>query len=319
MARKKRGRPIDGGILLNKSAGMSSNDALQKAKRMLFAQKAGHTGSLDPLATGVLPLCFGEATKFSQYLLNADKRYRSTFRLGMTTDTSDADGETLTEMDARAVTREQVEDALEQFRGEISQIPSMYSALKHNGTPLYKLAREGITVERQPRHVTIYSLQLLDFRPGHAAEVDVDVRCSKGTYIRSIAEDLGNVLGCGAHVKALHRSEAGPFKEADSITLDALYEERGEQGPEVLDHHLMPMDTPVADLPALILPDDSAHYFRMGNPVMDHGVFRAGDVGDKVRVFIESGDFLGMGELTDDGRVAPKRLVVKTIEETPAD
>ena len=319
MARKKRGRPIDGVILLNKSAGMSSNDALQKAKRMLFAQKAGHTGSLDPLATGVLPLCFGEATKFSQYLLNADKRYRSTFRLGMTTDTSDADGETLTEVDARAVTREQVEEALEQFRGEISQIPSMYSALKHNGTPLYKLAREGITVERQPRHVTIYSLELLDFRSGHAAEVDVDVSCSKGTYIRSIAEDLGNVLGCGAHVKALHRSEAGPFKEADSITLDALYDERGEQGPEVLDHHLMPMDTPVADLAALILPDDSAHYFRMGNPVMDHGVFRAGDVGDKVRVFIESGDFLGMGELTDDGRVAPKRLVVKTIEDKPAD
>lgn len=313
MARRKRGRPVDGVLLLNKAAGMTSNDALQKAKRMFFVQKAGHTGSLDPLATGVLPLCFGEATKFSQYLLDADKRYRSTFRLGMTTDTSDADGETLTEVDARAITREQVEEALVQFRGEISQIPSMYSALKHNGTPLYKLAREGITVERQPRHVTIYDLTLLDFRPGHAAEVDVDVRCSKGTYIRSIAEDLGHALGCGAHVKKLHRSEAGPFKEADAISLDELFEARGESEADVLDRFLMPMDTPVSDLTALILPDDSAHYFRLGNPVMDHGVFRAGDVGDKVRVFVASGEFLGIGELTDDGRVAPKRLVVKAI------
>ncbi len=309
--RPKWGRPIDGVLLLDKDQGMTSNDALQKAKRLYFANKAGHTGSLDPLATGVLPICFGESTKFSQFLLDADKRYESTFRLGMTTDTSDADGETLTEIDARSVTREQVETALEQFRGDITQIPSMYSALKHNGQPLYKLARQGIEVERQPRSVTVYELKLLDFRPGHAAEVDVEVHCSKGTYIRSIAEDLGHELGCGAHVKHLHRTEAGPFMIEDCFSLEELEQERGEELAEVLDQHLLAVDAPISHWPEIELPNESAFYFSQGNPVMDARAFTLGDVGDMVRVFGDNDQFLGVGELDNDGNIAPKRLVAQ--------
>lgn len=289
---------------------MTSNDALQQAKRLFYVAKAGHTGSLDPLATGVLPLCFGEATKFSQFLLDADKRYRTTYRLGAYTTTGDADGELLEQTSTAAITREQVLKELEAFKGDIEQVPPMYSALKHNGEPLYKLARQGIEVERKARPVTIYAIDLLDFRDGEQAEVDLDIRCSKGTYVRSIAEDLGAALGCGAHVTVLHRSEAGPFVEADAISLDELREERGEELSEVLDHHLLPTDAPVQSLAAMTLEDNSAYYFRLGNPVMDPQVYRIGDEGDIVRVFAENGDFLGVGVLDDEGRVAPKRLVV---------
>lgn len=311
MARRRgRGRPVNGVLLLNKPLGMTSNDALQKAKRMFFAAKAGHTGSLDPLATGVLPLCFGEATKFSQYLLDSDKRYRTTYQLGGYTTTGDSDGEVLETTDTSALTLSQVEAALEQFRGNILQVPPMYSALKHNGVPLYKLAREGVVIEREARPVTIYSIDVLDFRPGPQAQIDLDIHCSKGTYIRTIAEDLGKALGVGAYVAMLHRSQAGPFVEADTVTLDELFAERGEQDAEVLDHHLLPMDTAVADFAALELPESTAWYFRQGQPVMDAQVFRLGDQGDIVRVFQQDGVFLGVGEITDDGRVAPKRLVV---------
>lgn len=310
MARNRKGRPVSGVLLLNKAAGMTSNDALQKAKRLFYVAKAGHTGSLDPLATGVLPLCFGEATKFSQFLLDADKRYRTTYRLGAYTTTGDAEGELLDEVSAAHITREQVLVELEGFRGDIQQVPPMYSALKHHGEPLYKLARQGIEVERPARPVTIYSIELLDFRPGEQAELDLDIRCSKGTYIRSIAEDLGAALGCGAHVVALHRSESGPFKEDDAVSLEQLLAERGEDLAEVLDHHLLPTDAPVQDLPAMALEEHSAYYFRLGNPVMDPQVYRIGDEGDMVRVFNETGDFLGIGILDDEGRVAPKRLVV---------
>jgi tRNA pseudouridine55 synthase len=315
LARNRKGRPVSGVLLLNKAAGMSSNDALQKAKRLFYVAKAGHTGSLDPLATGVLPLCFGEATKFSQFLLDADKRYRTTYRLGAFTTTGDAEGELLEQMSAAHITREQVLAELELFKGDIEQVPPMYSALKHNGEPLYKLARQGIEVERPARPVTIYSIELLDFRAGEEAEVDLDIRCSKGTYIRSIAEDLGAALGCGAHVVALHRSESGPFKEADTVSLDQLREERGEDLGDVLDHHLLPTDAPVQALPAMVLEDNSAYYFKLGNPVMDPQVYRIGDEGDMVRVFAEKGDFLGIGVLDDEGRVAPKRLVVQAATE----
>lgn len=311
MARRQaKGRKISGVLLLNKPAGMSSNHALQQAKRLFFAAKAGHTGSLDPLATGVLPLCFGEATKFSQFLLDADKRYRTTYTLGAFTTTGDADGEKLEPVSAAHITREQVLAELESFKGEIEQVPPMYSALKHNGEPLYKLARQGIEIERKARPVTIYSIELLDFRPGEEAEVDLDIHCSKGTYVRSIAEDLGRALGCGAHVSTLHRTQAGPFDEASSVTLDQLRQERGEGLAELLDHHLLPVDAPVQSLPGMTLPDDSAYYFRQGNPIMDPQVYRIGDEGDMVRVFAENGDFLGVGLLDDEGRVAPKRLVV---------
>ncbi|BFM18308.1 tRNA pseudouridine(55) synthase TruB [Maricurvus nonylphenolicus] len=310
--RRGRGRPIDGVLLLNKDTGMTSNDALQKAKRLLFAAKAGHTGSLDPLATGVLPLCFGEATKFSQFLLDADKRYRTTYRLGAFTTTGDTDGELLDQVSTADITREQVEQAVEQFVGDIMQVPPMYSALKHNGTPLYKLAREGIEVEREARPVTVYSIDILDFRPGEVAELDLDIHCSKGTYVRTIAEDIGKALGCGAHVAKLHRSQAGPFKEDECISLAELEAERGEGRAETLDHHLLSTWAPVQELPEIILPEATGHYFRQGQPVMDSQVYRIGDEGDMVRVFLEEGDydvFLGVGEITDDGRVAPKRLV----------
>ncbi|WP_346837312.1 tRNA pseudouridine(55) synthase TruB [Microbulbifer sp. SAOS-129_SWC] len=307
--RPKWGRPVNGVLLLNKPAGISANDALQKAKRLFFANRAGHTGALDPLATGVLPVCFGEATKFSQYLLDADKRYRSTFCFGMTTASGDADGDVLESRDASGLTEQAVLDAMDAFRGRIQQVPSMYSALKHKGQPLYKLARQGVEVEREARTIEIFEFELLSFTPGTHPRAEVEVLCSKGTYIRSLAEDLGQALGVGAYVDQLHRSAAGPFDEADAITLDELTEERGEGRAEVLDHHLLPMDSPASGLPKLTLPDESGYYVRQGQPVMDLQVYRIGEEGDMVRLFLENGDFLGVGEITDDGCVAPRRLV----------
>ncbi|ACE85191.1 tRNA pseudouridine(55) synthase TruB [Cellvibrio japonicus] len=311
---KRKGRPVDGVLLLHKPAGMTSNQALQRAKRLFFAEKAGHTGSLDPLATGVLPLCFGEATKFSQFLLDADKGYRTCIRLGITTDTCDADGDVLETRSAAAITRAQLDSALDAFRGNILQVPPMYSALKLNGQPLYKIARQGVEVEREPRAVTIHSLDVLAFRPGEVAEVELDIRCSKGTYIRSIAEDLGRALGCGAHVKVLHRSLAGSFGEDQCIGLEQLEADYERGGYDALDAHLVSADAPVASLPAVDLPANSAYYFRQGNPVMDTKVYRIARQGDIVRVFCAESaqsprQFLGLGEITDDGRVAPKRII----------
>lgn len=308
--KRPKGRPVSGVLLLNKTAGMTSNAALQQAKRLFFAAKAGHTGSLDPLATGVLPLCFGEATKFSQYLLDADKRYRSTFCLGVATTTGDADGEVIARKDASAVTEDQATAALKQFVGEIEQVPSMYSAIKHQGQPLYKLARQGKEVEREPRRVMVYAIDILSFRPGQNAHIELDIHCSKGTYVRTIAEDLGTALGCGAHVERLHRLATGPFRADAAVTLEQLTAERGEQRAEVLDHHLLPVDAPVRDHPQLDLAQNTAYYFRQGQAVMDPQVYRIGREGDMVRVFCEDGGFLGLGEITDDGRVAPRRLVV---------
>lgn len=309
MGRRAKGRPVSGVLVLNKPTGISSNLALQKAKRLFYVAKAGHTGSLDPLATGVLPLCFGESTKFSQFLLDADKGYEATIRLGERTDSSDSDGELVEKTDASHITEAQVAEALAAFRGQIQQVPSMFSALKKDGQPLYKLAREGVEVEREARTVTVYALDLLAFRPGDVAEVDISVKCSKGTYIRSIAEDLGQALAVGGHISRLHRTQAGPFTDAQAVTLETLAEERGEGQAELLDHHLLPVDAPVASLPKLALIADSAYYFRRGNPVMDAQAFALGGVGDMVRVFDETDQFLGIGELTDDGMVAPKRLV----------
>lgn len=308
MGRKRKGRSIDGVLLLDKPLGVSSNQALQQAKRLFFAAKAGHTGSLDPLATGVLPICFGESTKFSQFLLDADKNYRATFVLGEKTASGDAEGEVLESEDASALTRSQVETAMAEFVGEIDQVPPMYSALKQNGQPLYKLARKGLEVDRQARRVEVLEYDLLAFRPGRRAEVDVEVHCSKGTYIRSLAEDLGELLGVGGHVSALRRTYAGGFDESQCVTLDALREERGDGRAELLDHHLLPVDAPVDHLARVELGADGSYFFRMGNPVMDAGVYRIGQEGDMVRVFCENGQFLGVA-IIEEGRVAPKRLV----------
>lgn len=310
MGRRRKGRPVDGILLLDKPLGMSSNGALQRVKYLFFAAKAGHTGSLDPLASGVLPICLGEATKFTQFLLDADKCYRATFRFGMATASGDADGEVVSEKGADGLTQQQVESVLTEFRGDIAQVPSMYSALKHQGQPLYKLAREGVEVERESRPVTIYSLELTDFRPGHFAEADVEVHCSKGTYIRTLAEDIGQKLDCGAYVSKLHRSAAGPFDEADTISLEQLEAMRQEQDAEQLDHLLKPMDAGIQHMMSVELSEDMAFYFRQGQPMMVPQAYREGEEGDIVRVFEADGPFLGVGEVTDDGRVAPKRLVV---------
>jgi tRNA pseudouridine55 synthase len=307
--RRRRGRSLDGILVLDKPKGLSSNEALQRAKWLLAAAKAGHTGSLDPMATGVLPLCFGEATKFSQFLLDSDKAYRATFTFGKRSETGDSEGELLHSDGAESLTREQVDARLDDFRGEILQVPSMYSAIKHEGQPLYKLARQGIVVEREARKVHIYSLEVVDFRPGRYPELDVEVRCSKGTYIRSLAEDLGEALECGALVSALHRSAAGPFTDEDSISLQDLEQERGEGRAEVLDHHLLPVDTAIGHLQEVVLPESSGFYLKQGQPVIEASALRGTETGDYVRVFMTSGEFLGVAEILDDGRVAPRRLM----------
>jgi len=300
MARRARGRDITGIIVLDKPIGESSNRSLQRVKRLFNAAKAGHTGSLDPLATGVLPLCLGEATKLSQFLLDADKRYRTTVRLGVKTASGDSQSEVL---DTRPVnvTRKQVEDCLEQFRGEIVQVPSMYSALKHQGVPLYKIARKGGEVVRKEREVTVFRLDLLDFR---GDEVDLDISCSKGTYIRTIADDLGDALGTGGHVTALRRLQSGPFLESDAVTIDQLELAAATGGPENLDQFLMPADLAVEHLPRTVMPAATADFVRQGQAVIVNGLPRTG----LVRMYDEKG-FFGIGKILDDGRVTPVRLL----------
>ena len=286
---------------MDKPAGISSNDVVQQAKRLFGAQKVGHTGSLDPLATGVLPLCFGEATKFSQYLLDADKKYWAQVRLGITTETADADGEVIAQADTSGITESQVTAALETFVGEIEQIPSMYSALKHQGQPLYKLARQGIEVERAPRRISIYSAELLQFSE---ASIELRVHCSKGTYIRSLAEDLGAALGCGGHVSALRRLAAGPYKEGQATTLDELREVGDLREMDAL---LLPVSSAVSSWPAVRLHEDTAHYVRQGQPVQVAHAPTDGWV--QIFELAEKDRFLGVGEILTDGRVAPRRLV----------
>ena len=310
MARQRRGRPIDGILILDKPTGMTSNAALQIVKRLYSAAKAGHTGSLDPLATGVLPLCFGEATKFSQYLLDADKIYRSTFVFGVTTASGDSDGAVLERNDASQLTQEQIETALAQFRGAIEQVPSMFSAIKKDGQPLYKLARQGIEVERAARAVTIHALRIEAFRPGSSAtganaEADVWIHCSKGTYVRSIAEDLGKALGCGAHVSKLRRVQAGPFSEADCVSLTTLEGLKACDAFADMDGLLRDTTIALGALPKLVLAEAAGFYLRQGQPVM---VPKAPTSG-LVQLQLASGEFIGVGEILDDGRVAPRRLV----------
>lgn len=306
MARQRRGRPLDGILVLDKPPGVSSNRALQMVKRLYGAAKAGHTGSLDPLATGVLPLCFGEATKFSQFLLDADKAYESTFVLGVATATGDAEGEVLETLDASALAEADVALALEAFRGEIEQVPSMYSALKHEGQPLYKLARRGQEVERKARRVVIRQLELRAFRAGAQPQVDVYLECSKGTYVRSIAEDLGRMLACGAHVAKLRRTRAGAFGIGDSVTLATLEALRASERIADMDALLLPADAALEGLPLVRLSSSGGFYMRQGQAVLVPNA----PGGGMVRVALETGEFLGIGEILDDGRVAPRRLIV---------
>ncbi|MFT6466667.1 tRNA pseudouridine(55) synthase TruB [Halopseudomonas sp.] len=298
--RSKR-RDIDGVLIFDKPLGMSSNNALQKVRWLFNAAKGGHTGSLDPLASGVLPLCLGEATKFSQYLLDADKAYVTEARLGMTTTTGDAEGDVL-ESKPVNVTLEQVESFLPQFTGDILQIPPMYSALKHEGQPLYKLARAGETVERKPRSVTINQLKVLGLE---GDRLRLEVHCTKGTYIRTLVEDLGTALGCGAHVSELRRIQAGPFDLSKAVTLEELEALHAEGGHLALDHLLMPSDCGLQDWPEVELTEQTAYYLNHGQAVRVPGSPAFG----MVRLRDQNGQFIGIGEMTDDARVAPKRLM----------
>lgn len=302
MAQVKRiRRAVDGIILLDKPKGFSSNAALQKVRWLLNAEKAGHTGSLDPLATGVLPLCFGEATKFSQYLLDADKGYETLIQLGVTTTTADAEGEVL---ERRPVTvgRVDIEAVLPDFRGDISQIPPMYSALKRDGQPLYKLARAGEVVEREPRSVTIARLDLLDCE---AEQARLAVDCSKGTYIRTLVEDIGQRLGCGAHVAELRRTKAGPFDLSRTVTLEELERVHAEGGNEAVDQFLHPVDSGLQHWPLLQFSEHSSFYWLQGQPVRAPDAPKFG----MVRVQDHNGRFIGIGEVSEDGRIAPRRLI----------
>lgn len=302
--RRRRGRNLDGILLLNKATGVSSNGALQMAKKMFAAAKAGHTGSLDPMATGMLPICFGEATKFSQFLLESDKSYRVTAKLGITTETGDADGEVVRTADVTA-DADLIGSTLLGFIGDIQQIPSMYSAIKHNGVPLYKLAREGITVPREPRDITIYDIRLLSVE---STEVRFEVDCSKGTYVRSLVEDLGEALGCGGHVTALHRITAGPYPADQMLTLEQLGEIKDNGGFEALDQLLLPLGSSVEDWPRVSLSDNASYYLMQGQPVT---VPQRPEDGWVSLYREDTTQFLGVGEVLDDGRIAPRRLVAE--------
>ena len=300
--RRRKGRIISGIIVLDKAVGLSSNKALQEVKWLFEANKAGHTGSLDPLATGVLPLCLGEATKVSQFLLNSDKRYRARIKLGIRTDSADSEGQIIAQCDGVNVSRKQVEQALQSFKGETQQIPPMHSALKVDGVPLYKLAREGKTIPREARSICVYELELTDFQ---GDEIELEITCSKGTYIRTIADDLGQDLGCGAHIIALRRLQAGAFTEADCVSTDALREVKEKHGMDRLDQNLIPMDRAIEDLPEVNLPSIAASQFKNGQSVLVRHLPEEG----LVRLYEEE-QFIGIGCIDDDGKVAPKRLIL---------
>lgn len=309
MARRRKGRPINGVVLIDKPTGISSNDTLQKVKRLFFAEKAGHTGALDPLATGMLPICLGEATKFSQFLLDSDKRYRVIAKLGERTDTSDSDGEVVETREVN-VDRETLISCIEKFRGETDQVPSMFSALKYQGRPLYEYARQGIEVPRESRKITVYDIVLHRFEND---EVEMEVHCSKGTYIRTIVDDLGEMLGCGAHVTMLRRTGVAKYPYENMVTLEQLNElveqaHLEERSPyDALDALLLPMDTAVQDLPEVNLVAELVDMVQHGQAVQ---VFGAPTDGIVRMTGGEEKLFLGVAEIDNDGKVAPKRLVV---------
>ena len=302
MAQFKRvKRNINGVLLLDKPLGFSSNQALQKVKWLFQAAKAGHTGTLDPLATGLLPICLGEATKFAQYVTDADKTYIATVKFGATTTTGDAEGEVIATSDVR-FTRAQLESACQSFHGEISQVPPMYSALKFEGKALYEYAREGVDIERQSRLVTISNITITQFDKDVAT---ITVKCSKGTYIRTLAEDIGNVLGSGAYLIGLRRIETAGYELADAITIEQLEQKIKETPVEALQSLLLPIDSAILHLPAVTLNADAAHYLMQGQAVWVSGKVPHGEI----RLFDDNARFLGLGFLQEDGKIAPKRLM----------
>ena len=305
MARRRRGLPIDGVLLLDKPKGMSSNYALQKARRLYQAQKAGHTGTLDPMATGLLPVCFGEATKFSSHLLEADKVYRARIKFGQVTDTGDAEGTVIREREIPEIAQAELDAVLDRFRGEIDQVPPMYSALKHQGRPLYELARQGIEIERAVRRVTIYNMALL---ARHSDGIEIEVAVSKGTYIRSLAEDIGEALGCGAHLTALRRLKTGPFTGnamLDFERLEALADQQAREGV------LLPVDILLDHLPCLDITAEMARMILRGQQA--ETTTGSLEVDSLARVYQDQ-QLLGLVRIAAEGVIAPRRLLSSAVE-----
>lgn len=302
-ARRRKGRPVTGVILLDKPQGMSSNHALQHVKRLYNAQKAGHTGALDPLATGILPVCLGEATKFSQYLLDADKAYRVEAQLGVRTTTSDAEGEPVEERPV-TVDAQDIEKAVQHFVGVQEQSPSIYSALKHEGRPLYYYARRGIDVPKKIRRITIHSIQLLGVEND---KLTLQVSCSKGTYIRTLIDDLGQALGCGAHVTELHRNAVADITESTMVTAEQL-EATASQGDEALDALLAPADLLLSDLPKVTVNESQTRDFLHGQPLPlpEESATEA----QEWRVVNENAQFLGVGQVKKSA-LWPRRVIAR--------
>ena len=301
---RRRLRLVDGILVLNKPLRLSSNAALQRSKLIYAATKGGHTGSLDPLATGVLPICFGEAAKLSQFLLDADKTYVTTIQLGVTTDTGDAGGQAIQTASAAAVSAERIDEVLARFRGSVQQVPPMYSALRHEGVRLYSLARRGRVVPREARTICIYSLERLDFVPGEQARLTLRLDCSKGTYVRVLAEDLGAALGCGAHVASLHRSRVGLFSDVNAVSVAQLEAMRGAPTFTARDALLLQPAVAVMHLPELRLDDVECRALAQGKRVSVSeartGLVRATD---------DRGELCGVAELLGNGQLAPRRMM----------
>jgi len=300
--RNKKGRDITGIIIIDKPTGRSSNHVLQQVKRLFDANKAGHTGSLDPLATGVLPVCLGEATKVSSYLLDADKQYHVTCQLGVVTDSGDSDGVVLSRSSIPEFTEQDVLDLLPKFTGELDQVPPMFSALKHQGQPLYKLARQGIEVERKSRRITIYDIKLLAITND---SFSLDVRCSKGTYIRTLVEDISHALGSAGHVTMLRRVAAAGYQQQQALTIEQLIA-ISEQGLAALDAVLLPTEDALPDWPSISLSDYMVEAIRHGRSVKVEQCFESANV----KLFDPENFFIGLAEMSEDGTVQPKRVFV---------
>ncbi|MFT7414637.1 MAG: tRNA pseudouridine55 synthase [Methylophagaceae bacterium] len=301
--RNKKGRDLTGIIIIDKPTGRSSNHVLQQVKHLFNANKAGHTGSLDPLATGVLPVCLGEATKVSSYLLDADKQYHVTCQLGVVTDSGDSDGVVISSSVIPEFTQQDVLALLPRFMGELDQVPPMFSALKHQGQPLYKLARQGIEVERKSRQITIYDIQLLAIT---ADSFSLDVRCSKGTYIRTLVEDISHALGSAGHVIMLRRVAAAGYREQQALSIEQLMAS-AENGLAALDALLLPAEDALPEWPSVVLSDYRVAAIRLGQAVQVEQTFQSANV----RLFDQQQQFIGLAEMTDAGMVQPKRVFVQ--------
>ena len=303
MERQKRNikNNVNGILILDKPAGLSSNGTLQNVKSIYNAKKAGHTGSLDVPASGLLPICFGEATKVSGYLLNSNKKYYAQCKFGQTTTTGDATGEMLLARSVPQISETILKKTFKDFVGKIQQIPPMFSSLKYNGKRLYELAYNGIEVERKAREISIYSIELIKI---YNDCFEIKVSCSKGTYIRTLVEDIGERIGCGAHVLSLRRLETGPFKQSQSITLEEI-EFIAKKGQQALFNLLFPMDTVLQDFPKIQLTKDDAYRLRQGQVVAILGLPKSG----QLRIYNNSNEFIGLGEVTKDRQLKAKRLI----------